>query len=53
MGIELRGNETVFALRGSDYAGFVIARIGIAHEDEGRHDDPSYFTDSFMSNNEP
>jgi hypothetical protein len=53
MGVQLRGNESVFALSGSNYAGFVIAGGAFLHEDEGSHDDPSYFAASFMPRNQP
>jgi hypothetical protein len=53
MGVQLRGNESVFALRGSNYAGFVIAGAAFLHEDEGSHSDPSYFADSFMQGDQP
>jgi hypothetical protein len=53
MGVELRGNHSVFALRGSNYAGFVIAGGAFVHEDEGSHSDPSYFAESVMPGNQP
>jgi hypothetical protein len=50
MGVNLRGNHSVFLLRGSNYEGFVIAGGAFTHEDEGEYFDPSYFADSLPRN---
>jgi hypothetical protein len=52
-GVQLRANEDVFVCRGSNYAGFVIAGVAFANEDEGYYYDPSYFANSFMPRNQP
>jgi len=46
-------NRKVFAIRGSNYCGYVVAGAVFWHEDDGHHYDPSHFQDSFMASMQP
>ena len=52
-GIHLLDDEHVFMLKGANYVGFIIGLVAFAHEDEGHHNDPTYFANSFMPGRQP
>ena len=52
-GIQLLDDEHVFMLEGANYVGFVIGLVAFAHEDEGHHNDPTFFANSFMPGSQP
>jgi hypothetical protein len=49
LGSQRIDDRKVFIIRGSDFAGYVIAGVIFWHEDEGHHFDESYFQQSFLS----
>ena len=52
-GIQLLDDEQVFMLEGANYVGFVIGLVAFAHEDEGHHNDPTFFANSFIPGRQP